>query len=122
MQKPVPAATGWKHIDELGAGLLFAVKITLDQPHFMEAVCHRDAQYAAAVLHAALEVDARRFRKILCRTGHFGYFITVHKYLRYHFIVENEIIAVVGKVDRPDHICPESPVTGMILAELLPQH
>lgn len=64
----------------------------------METMGEGYAQYAAAIFHAALEVDAGGFLKVFGGAGYFGYFKAVHENLGDHFVVENKIIAVVGEI------------------------
>ena len=115
--------TGITYInDEMTGSRLLTIKLALHKPPFMQAVGETYAQYAHAILRRAAKVDGGSFFKILGRTCNLANLKAGHEYLRYHLVVEDEVVGIVCEVDGADDIGAKSAIAGVVFRELLPQH
>src|SRR5580698_5920541 len=79
-------------------------------------------QYAQAVYDASTEVDARYFLEIAGRAGDLRDLVAQVDDLRKHLVVKDKILAVDLVVDASQDLAGESPVTGMVFGQFLPEH
>jgi hypothetical protein len=73
------------------------------------------------VLHAAFEVDGRRFFKIFRRAGDFPNAKTKHHGLRDHLIVENEVVGVFENGKSLEQLARKCAEARMVFRQLYAQ-
>jgi hypothetical protein len=82
----------------------YLIYFRFDDSPSMEEVLTGYPQYSHSINGASFKIDAGSIVKIFGRTGYLSYFKSFHKDLRQHFIIENEIVAVVHIMDSQQHL------------------
>ena len=93
----------------------------MSQARLLQGKLQRRCQHSQTILHAAAEVDGRRFFEIFGRARNFADAEAEVHALRQHLVVEDEVVGVFEQRQIQSGLAAEGAIAGVILRELDPQ-
>src|SRR6266851_7228347 len=116
---PLLLERGWLHHGQLAARLGESRRVRQAQPR--GAILKRRADDAQAVLHAASEIDRRRFGKVARGAADLADVEPEPDGLHEHLIIENEVVGILLERQRLEKAARKGAIAGVVLRQFVPE-